>query len=239
MVASRYGNGNGSGPNWLGVIGWLFLAGISIAALSVAISNCVNLNKHEHPNAYGESSLDVAPGFMEFDVNTTCMQVSGFKTDHAKGTVVGSDYIMVSVSGIYWYHVSAKVHFSDHFFPWTPWKLMVGVDGTKKLSEGSAHDVAWWASDNESIWEWPISPYAPADMDLTNMIELHKGQKFNMFVGFPEFCRFCGLIEQDVHGPGNVTLIDARMSIRMVDEISPAMKTSVTSLLLFGLLLLV
>lgn len=234
---SKYSRANGNNddePRWGTIICLLFVTGVGIAGLALAIAALVRVNSHDHPVAYGEASLMTSPGFLEFDENTTCMPVSGFKIDHEKGMVVGDSYIMVNTPGIYWYHLSAKVHFSEHFYRWTPWQLFLGVDGVKKLGEGSAHDIAWFASDNETFWDWPISPYAPADMDLTNMVDMAAGQKFNMIIGFPEFCRFCGLIEQSTHGPGNVTLVDARMSIRMIDETSPGSKAAAATLLLLA-----
>jgi hypothetical protein len=218
------GNGNGGG-NWLTGIACFFVTGIAVTALALSISALVRVHRHDHPTFFADASLSSPPVKLPFIANTTCMQVSGFQADHEKGVVVGDDYLMVSTSGTYKYRITAKIHFTEHFFVWTPWKLYVGVDNEKQLSEGSAHDIAWWASANESVFDWPVNPYAPADMKLMGLLDLQAGQKMNMFVGFPEFCRFCGLREQEVHAPGNVTVVDARMNIQFLSEISPGSKT--------------
>lgn len=224
---NRFDGENNGTPWWyffVACCGCIFVAAAIIALIfsSINLVRTGDLLGHDHPKPFGEMAINKSTP-VPFDVNTTCMPLSGFDTHHAEGLVVGDAYIEAPKDGVYWFSISALVSFGDHFFLHTPWSMYTSVNGMKRLNEGQARDVAWYSVLNETHFSsffvnWPLFPHTPADMRMTNLIELKAGDKFGIMIGFPEYCKFCGLIEQSVHGPGNITVESARAAIRMFHE---------------------
>jgi hypothetical protein len=215
------------------ILALLVVLGVAIVAFFFPSCGC---SGSIGSGRFGEMSIDMNStgsipfGFIE---NTTCVELDSYQMHHERGVTVNASegYILAIYSGTYWYEIHANVLFDEHWLPWTPWKLYVGIDGKKSLREGSSHDILWWAS-NETFWSiLPVIPHAPADLTLSGIVTLNAGQKLSAFIGIPQFCFDCTYNEAMIHGPSDFIVQHATVSMH---ALSPAgiLKSSLLIILL-------
>lgn len=245
--AAAYGYGNNNGedmPNLVTIGAYLFaLLGTAafiwlIVCAAFTGTGCGwKGNGNGLMKVFGEISIDqngTGSVPLEFLSNSSHVELDSYQQTHGKGVIVNASegYIMTQFSGEYWYELHLSMRFDEHWLPWTPWRLYVGVDNKKVQREGFSQDILWWAS-NETFWSYfPIPllvPYSPADMTLSGIIRLEEGQKMSAFLGIPDFCFNCPFNEAMIHGPASVTIDHATVSMHML---SPASILQASTLLI-------